>query len=345
MYAVYEAGRDGFWLARWLGAQGVTCHIIDPCSILVDRKAKQRKNDAIDSRALLDLLVRHGTGDRVMKTVLVPPVEAEDSHELGRLLNSLGSTRRALAARIQSLLWTQGIDASYHTALPTTLDAMRTGDGRPLGTMLRVELDVLCHQVEHLDRDICRLEAERARQIQQPATPTQEKARDLERLVGIGRIGAWTLANEVFGWRTFQNGKKLGAFVGLCPTPWFSGTVDRDQGISKAGSGPLRALRLCLECNAPPQPGIRSVTWTFAGSVPIADPLLRRGRSAREPKVLVGRPVGVDIRRGRDRDLSAKAARLSDTSRPESTRNRLYTDGETAAGPPARSSPEGRGAS
>ena len=246
VYAVYEAGRDGFWLARWLGAQGVTCHIIDPCSILVDRKAKQRKNDAIDSRALLDLLVRHVTGDRVMKTVLVPPVEAEDSHELGRLLNSLGSTRRALAARIQSLLWTQGIDASYHTALPTTLDAMRTGDGRPLGTMLRVELDVLCHQVEHLDRDICRLEAERARQIQQPATPTQEKARDLEQLVGIGRIGAWTLANEVFGWRTFQNGKKLGAFVGLCPTPWFSGTVDRDQGISKAGSGPLRALLVQL---------------------------------------------------------------------------------------------------
>ena len=147
---------------------------------------------------------------------------------------------------MQSLLWNRGIDVSYHTALPKTFDAMRTGDGGPLAAMLRIELDILCGQIDHLDRDICRLEDERLRQIKQPATPTQVIAHDLERVVGIGPIGAWTLAHELFGWRTFENGKKLGAFVGLCPTPWSSGTVDRDQGISKAGSGPLRALLVQL---------------------------------------------------------------------------------------------------
>ena len=184
VYAVYEAGRDGFWLARWLLTQGVTCHIIDPCSILVERKAKQRKNDAIDARALLDLLVRHVSGERPMKTVQVPPAEAEDTRELGRLLNSLGQTRKALACRVQSLLWNRGIDVSYHTALPTTFDAMRTGDGGPLAAMLRVELDILCGQIEHLDRDICGLEDERLRQIKQPATPTQVKARRYARARG-----------------------------------------------------------------------------------------------------------------------------------------------------------------
>jgi transposase len=246
VHVVYEAGRDGFWLARWLQDQGFTCIVIDPASILVDRKAKHRKNDAIDARALLDLLVRHVTGDRELQPVAVPPIEAEDARGLGRLLNTLGRNRRSLAARVQSLLWSRGIDTRYHTALPDQFDTMRTGDGRAIDPVLRLELDVLCNQIAYLDRDICRLEDERARQVQKPATPTQQQAHDLERLVGIGPIGAWTLAHELFGWREFANGKKLAAFVGLSPMPFASGTMQRDQGISKAGPGPLRALLVQL---------------------------------------------------------------------------------------------------
>jgi len=252
VYAVYEAGRDGFWLARWLHENGIRCVVIDPASILVDRKAKHKKNDAIDARALLDLLVHHVTGVRALEPVVPPPSEAEDARELGRLLHSLGRTRTMIAMRVQSLLWSRGIDARYTTDLPEHFDAMRTGDGRPLPPVLRMELEILCGQLVHMDRDLCRLEEERARQVRKPATKVEQLSSDLNSLFGIGPIGAWTLAHELFGWRTFQNGKKLGAFVGLAPTPFASGTMDRDQGISKAGPGPLRALLVQCCSTAPP---------------------------------------------------------------------------------------------
>jgi len=89
IHAVYEAGRDGFWFSRWLQAQGVHCLVVEPCSVLGDRKAKHRKNDAIDARALLDLLVRHVTGEREVHTVAVPSRDGEDARELGRLLHRL----------------------------------------------------------------------------------------------------------------------------------------------------------------------------------------------------------------------------------------------------------------
>ncbi len=246
VYAVYEAGRDGFWLARWLDDAGIKCMVIDPASILLDRKAKHKKNDAIDARALLELLIHHATGVRALQAVAVPSIEAEDARELGRLLQSLASVRRSLAMRVQSLLWSRGIDASYRTDMPQHFEEMRTGDGKPLPPVLRMELQILCGQLENMDRDLCKLEDQRARQVQKPQTPTQQVSHDLERLLGIGPIGASTLAHELFGWRTFENGKKLGAFVGLAPTPFASGTMDRDQGISKAGSGPLRALLVQL---------------------------------------------------------------------------------------------------
>lgn len=246
VHALYEAGRDGFWFARWLQACGVRCLVIDPCSILVDRKAKQRKTDAIDARALLDLLVRHVTGDRTVNTVAVPPPDAEDARELGRLLHRLGRARRSLALRLQSVLWSRGIDASYRTGIQADFDGMRSGDGHPLDRIVRIELEVLCGQIEHLDRDLDQLERERVQQVVQPATPTQEQAHQLEQLVGVGPIGSWTLAHEVFGWRTFRNGKALGAFLGLAPTPWCSGQMNREQGISKAGPSKLRALMVQL---------------------------------------------------------------------------------------------------
>lgn len=246
VHAVYEAGRDGFWFARWLAGVGVQCMVIDPCSILVDRRQKQRKNDAIDARALLDVVVRHVTGDRIVRTVAVPPPEAEDHRQLGRAIDRLGHDRRALAARLQSVLWSRGIDAHYHTGMQAEFDAMVSGDDRPLDAITRLELDTLCAQIEVLDKHLFRLEELRVRQVQAPGTKTQEIAQRLERLAGIGPIGSWTLAHELFGWREFKNAKHLGAFLGLAPTPFCSGQMQRDQGISKAGPKRLRALLVQL---------------------------------------------------------------------------------------------------
>lgn len=117
---------DSGWLAGWLEGQGTACIVIDPSAILVDRKAKHRENDAIDARALLDLLVRHVTGDRELHPVAVPPPEAEDARGLGRLLTALGRARRATAARVELLHRSRGIATSYRTDLPNEFDTMRT---------------------------------------------------------------------------------------------------------------------------------------------------------------------------------------------------------------------------
>ena len=246
VHAMYEAGRDGFWFARWLNAAGVKCLVVDPCCILVDRRAKHRKNDAIDARALLDLLVRHVTGDREVNIVPVPPPEAEDARELGRLLHRMGRVRRSLACRVQSVLWTRGIDVHYRTGLQNDLGDMRSGDGHPLDRMVRLEVEMLCGQIEVIDRDLAKLERERVTQVEKPATPAQQQAHQLEQLVGIGPIGAWTLAHELFGWREFRNAKALGAYLGLAPTPFCSGQMNRDQGISKVGPSKLRSLMVQL---------------------------------------------------------------------------------------------------
>ena len=119
IHAVYEAGRDGFWFSRWLQAQGVHCLVVDPCSVLGDRKAKHRKNDAIDARALLDLLVRHVTREREVHTVAVPSRDGEDARELGRLLHRLGAGAAwAGAARAGAARAVGAVDPRHRRQLP-----------------------------------------------------------------------------------------------------------------------------------------------------------------------------------------------------------------------------------
>lgn len=243
LHAVYEAGRDGFWLARWLQSQDVQCLVIDPSSILVDRRAKHRKTDAIDARALVALLIRHHRGEKAFRLVAVPDVEDQDARELGRGLERLQRTRRRWAVTLQSMLFAHGIDRGYDKRLREDLGELRTGDDRPLGASLRHQIELLCVQIERLDTDIAACELERDQRIAKPKAELDKRANHLAKLNGIGPVCAWTVAAEL-GWRTFDNAKQVGAFLGLAPTPWASGSIDREQGISKAGSDRLRALMI-----------------------------------------------------------------------------------------------------
>lgn len=245
-HAVYEAGRDGYWIARWLGQLGVNCLIIDPASIAVDRKAKHIKTDAIDARKLLILLCDHLNGRAGLRVLQPPGPSDEDARELHRLAQRLQKIRAQLAMRVQSLLFAQGVDRVYSNGLAEEVGQLRTGDGRPLGQSLQAEIGVLCRQIAGMDTELDALDRKRAEALAKPATETERVAGQLENLVGIGPIGAWMLAHELFGWREFKNGKHLASFLGLTPTPFASGAMNREQGISKAGSGPLRALMIQL---------------------------------------------------------------------------------------------------
>ena len=242
--AVFEAGRDGFWIQRWLRVIGVDCIVIDPASITLDRKAKQRKTDQIDARKLLVLLCDHASGRAGLRIVQAPSPEDEDSRHLQRLLDKLQSARERLTNRAISVMFAQRIDRKYDRWFKDDIAELVTGDGRNLGPFLQQELGIICRQVANLDEEIDQLEQQRAAALAKPETETQKIASNLEGLVAIGPIGAWTLANELFGWRTFANGKHLASFLGLTPTPWASGDMNRDQGISKAGPGHIRALMM-----------------------------------------------------------------------------------------------------
>jgi transposase len=248
----YEAGYEGFWLYRRLTALGIRVVVIDPASLLVDRRAKRAKTDRIDARGMVRALMAWARGERqVLSEVRVPTVEQDDVRRGLRERQRLVKERTAHGNRIKGLLKTQGImdfDPRARDAV-TRLDALVTGDGRPLGPCLKREITRELERLALVIRQIAQVEAERdaivrdrSQQTDTAAEPAQDASMivTLNRLKGIGMNDATTLAREAF-WREFRNRREIGGWSGLAPAPWASGSVSRDQGITKAGPPLLRA--------------------------------------------------------------------------------------------------------
>jgi transposase len=137
----YEAGREGFWLHRFLQAHGVINQGVNSSSIEVNRRRRRAKSDGLDVRKLLSLLMRYAQGERqVWQVVKVPAVEAEDQHHLHRDLATLKQERASTTTRIQGLRRSQGIRLTSLPKLPEQLDALRLWDGSPIPPGLRRRL-------------------------------------------------------------------------------------------------------------------------------------------------------------------------------------------------------------
>jgi transposase len=266
----YEAGRDGFWIHRFLEAQKIENVIFDPASIEVNRRARQAKTDRLDVQKLVQLLVRHHDGEDVVKIVRVPPLEAEDERLLPRELKRLKKTRARTTNAIRGALFRHGLDLDPRKAkFRETLTAARQWDGTPLPPGLQQEVDLLWKQFELVDGQIKALsQKQRAvlREVRRGTTEgtvAQQKAVRLTELRGIGDTGAYVLSTEFFnGWRAFKNRGEVGALAGLTGTPFASGTSNRDQGISKAGNPRVRTLMIELAwCWLRFQPNSRTTRW------------------------------------------------------------------------------------
>src|SRR5499433_2816164 len=121
-----EAGREGFWLHRFLQAQGITNQVVDSSAIEVNRRKRRAKSDGLDVRKLLSMLMRYEQGERhVWQVVKVPSVEAEDQRHLHRDLETLKQERASTMTRIEGLLSSQGLRVASLTKLPEQLDALR----------------------------------------------------------------------------------------------------------------------------------------------------------------------------------------------------------------------------
>ena len=240
----YEAGYDGFWLARFLEHHGIECLVMEPASLQVNRRARRVKTDRIDVEGLLHTLIAWRRGERhVCSMVVIPSVEEEDVRRSHRERNRLVRERTAHINRIKGLLFGQGIRGinvkkDYKVLAPA---ALVTADGRPLPDRLGREI---ARQIERLTQVQAQIvEAERERdQASTPCAATERKRHQLLRLNGIGPTFAAILAREVY-YRRFANRRQVASYIGLAPSPYDSGDGRRSQGISKAGNS---LARYCL---------------------------------------------------------------------------------------------------
>ena len=237
----YEAGREGFWLPRFLQGHGITNHGVDSSAIEVNRRRRRAKSDGLDVRKLLSMLIRYVYGERqVWQVVKVPSVEAEDHRPRHRDLETLKQERASTITRIQGLLSSQGIRVTSLTKLPEQLEALRLWDGSPMLPGLRHRVLRVYAQYTFLSEQIAVVEAERRTQLQTSTDTNIDKVRQVMQLKGIGINGAWLLVMEFFGWRAFKNRREVGGLAGFTPTPYHSGERAREQGMTKSGNRHVR---------------------------------------------------------------------------------------------------------
>jgi len=261
----YEAGWSGFWLARWLVAQGVEVHVVQPSSVPVDRRLRRAKSDGIDAELLLRTLLAWLRGEpRVCSMAPIPDEADEDARRSVRERTELLSDRVGLTNRIGAILATLGVN-DYNPLLQSRrrrLAELRTGLGEPIPPNALAKIERLLARLELVLAQIAELERERDEVAAADAPDRAGKMiQQLASLRGIGVQSATVLVREAFV-RHFSNGKALGSYAGLTSTPYSSGGIDREQGIGKAGNRRLRTVMVELAWLWQRyQPGAAQVAW------------------------------------------------------------------------------------
>jgi transposase len=240
----YEAGRDGFWLHRWLASEHVHNLVVDSSSIQVPRRQRRVKTDRLDLAQLLTMLVRWHQGEtKVWSVVTVPSEAEEDVRHLHRELETLRAEQTSHINRIKGVLIGCGVVLEVNRWLPKQLKLVRLWNGSPLPNDLRQRVLREFERMQVVNRQVRELEKERAARIRNNETDKSvAQVRKLLRVKGIGVNSAWMYVQEVFGWRKIKNRRQLGALVGLTGSPYCSGNMDRDQGITKAGNRRMRTM-------------------------------------------------------------------------------------------------------
>jgi transposase len=239
----YEAGRDGFWIHRYLTTLGLENLVVDSSSIEVNRRARRAKTDAIDLAKLLSMLRRHLGGEKnVWHVVHVPNEEDEARRQPHRELWTLKRERTRVTNRITSLLATVGVYIKVNAHFPTRLDQLRQWDGQALSPPLRTRVAHEWEKVALFTTHIDGLERTRRRELRERTEGAVVLVRQLLQLRGIGEQSAWVFVTELFAWRRFRNRREVGGITGMVGTPFRSGLLNHEQGISKAGNKRVRAV-------------------------------------------------------------------------------------------------------
>src|SRR6185312_11116779 len=219
----YEAGYDGFWLHRLLSGAGITNLVFDPASIAVEQRFRRAKTDRIDGELLLRTLMAYLRGEpRVVRIVRVPSVEQEDARRASRERDRLVKEQTRHTNRIKALLRLVGMAVGNPRRRDylTWLAAQRDWQGQAVPPQAAADLSPAAAQMA-------------------------QRSERLQRLKCLGPAFSTKLTNEVL-YKDFRNRREVGSYVGLAPSPWKSGGIDREQGISKAGNPRARCATIEL---------------------------------------------------------------------------------------------------
>jgi transposase len=249
MVVIQEAGLDGFWIDRALDREDwIESHVVDAASIAVSRRRRRAKTDRIDGETLIRTLMAYKRGEpRVCSMVRVPTPEEEDRRRISRERKALVAERVLHVNRLKGLLFSQGIRGyePLRRDRRTRLEELQTGDGRALPDYIKAQIRRELDRLELLLEQIKAVEAERDALVSPAATDTPAPAAMLLGIKGIGPEFAAVLHSEGL-FRHFDNRKQLASYAGLAPSPWKSGSIDREQGVSKAGNPRLRTTMIQL---------------------------------------------------------------------------------------------------
>ena len=239
----FEAGRDGFWLARWLRARGVEAHVIHPTSVAVPREHRRAKTDRLDTellkRAFLGWL--RGEPDHCSMAA-VPTLEQEDAKRPNREREVLVGERTRIVNRMKGTLARLGIRGFKPTLrrAPERLETLRTPEGARLPPNTLAELQRDMARLRFVKEQIEAIEAARTERLEQaPEEGQNAMIRLLARVVGVGIETADMLVQEVLS-RNLRDRRAVARYAGLTGAPEESGAKRREKGLAKAGNARVR---------------------------------------------------------------------------------------------------------
>ena len=243
LHSCYEAGRDGWWLHRWLLEQGVDSIVVDSASIEVNRRARRAKSDRIDGDKLLSMLMRYHGGElRVWSVVRAPSPHEEDERWLDRERQRLSKERTGHTNRIRSFLVMNNLRVRGAIGAGAW-QRWWTQHCEQLLPRLRALIERECERLQLVNQQLRALARQQRHEVRQGEQP---EVAQLATLRGIGLTSAWALVKEVFGWRQLANRRQVGACLGMVPTPYNSGNSHVEQGMSKTGNTRGRSVMVEL---------------------------------------------------------------------------------------------------
>jgi len=242
----YEAGRDGYWVHRFLTEEGIENVVVDSSSIEVDRRKRWAKTDRLDGRRLFRKLVQYWGGDRdTWKVVHVPSEALEDARHAERGIETLTTERTRWRNRIHALLMLHGVRTAITADFGERLAQLRTWAGTPVPPGVGDRVRQAWRLLTAVEAELRAARQAQRADVRAAATAPAQQAAQLHRLHAIGEGSAALLAKELYS-RDLRNRREVGALTGLVGTPYDSGETSREQGISRAGLSRVRGVAVEL---------------------------------------------------------------------------------------------------